>query len=95
MNLYTCPLLFVIPSFRPFAKNEIWNINTCVMCGIHQLDWETMPWECYFPGVFKTFIMTDQATMQLNQVSLSKNVECTLYLTIVLFTAKTGLTGSS
>ena len=74
------------------------------MCGIHQLDWGTMPWECYFSGGewvqmggggVKTLMMTDQQTMQLNQVSLSKNVECTLYFTIVLFTVKPGLTGSS
>ena len=73
------------------------------MCGIHQLDWKTMPWQCYFSkgsrwgeeGGFKTLIMTDQSTMQLNQVSLSKNVECTLYFTIVLFTVKAGLTESS
>ena len=68
------------------------------MCGIHQLDWGTMPLECSFSGGgegFKTLIMTDQSTMQVNQVSLSKNVECTLYLTLVLFTAKARLTGSS
>ena len=46
-------------------------------------------------GGAKTLMMTDQQTMQLNQVSLSKNVECTLYFTIVLFTVKPGLTGSS
>ena len=46
-------------------------------------------------GGGKTLMMTDQPTMQLNQVSLSKNVECTLYFTIVLFTVKAGLTESS
>ena len=25
-------------------------MNDFVMCGIHQLDWGTMPWECYFSG---------------------------------------------
>ena len=72
-------------------------MNDFVMCGIHQLDWGTMPWECYFSGGggFKTLIMTGQSTMQLNQVSLSKNVGCTLYLTLVLFTAKARLTGFS
>ena len=49
----------------------------------------------FWGGGVKTLIMTDQSTMQLNQVSLSKNVECTLYLTLVLFTAKARLTGPS
>ena len=65
------------------------------MCGIHQLEWGTMPWECYFcvgnavrggwgVGRVKTLAMIDQSTMQLTQVNLSK----------ILFT-KAGLTGSS
>ena len=74
------------------------------MCGIHQLDWvgDTVlgvlfSWEEGGGGQnpFATYVMTDQPTMQLTQVTMRKNIEYTLYLTIVLFTAKAGLTGSS
>ena len=99
MNLYTCPLLYVIPCLRPFAKDEILilALSPCVAAYISWTGGHCLV-ECYSSGVqnpFACHVMTDQPTMQLTQVIMSKNTEYTFYLTIVLFTAKAGLAVSS
>ena len=87
-------------SYCPFTKDEVLTLalSSCMTytncTGGHCLG------SAIFLGgggskPFACDVMTDQPTMQLTQVTMSKNIEYTLCLTIVLFTTKAGLTGSS